>query len=47
MELASTRWVYKKQGIFDKADFLRREVEKLGYEILDKSDDFTVKRKLS
>lgn len=46
MELAHTRWVYKKQGIFDKADFLRREIEKLGYEILDKSDEFVVKRRL-
>ena len=46
LELAKTRWVYKKQGIFDKADFLRREIESLGYEILDGKEEFKVKKKI-
>ncbi len=43
-DLAKIRWTYKKEGIFDKADFLRREIEKLGYEVLDTKESYTLKK---
>jgi cysteinyl-tRNA synthetase len=42
--MAKIRWTYKKEGIFDKADFLRREIEKLGYEVLDSKDGYQIKK---
>lgn len=43
-DLAKIRWAYKKEGIFDKADFLRREIEKLGFEVLDSKETYTLKK---
>lgn len=43
-DLAKIRWTYKKEGIFDKADFLRREIEKLGFEVLDSKDSYSLKK---
>ena len=43
-ELAKIRWQYKKEGIYDKADYLRREIEKLGFEVLDSKDSYTIKK---
>ena len=44
LELAKLRWEYKKQGIYDKADFMRREIEKLGFEVLDQKDSYQLKK---
>lgn len=44
LELGKLRWEYKKQGIYDKADFLRREIEKLGFEVLDQKDNYQLKK---
>ncbi|MDX1702134.1 MAG: cysteine--tRNA ligase, partial [Melioribacteraceae bacterium] len=44
--LAKIRWEYRKQGIFDKADQLRREVSEMGYVIEDGGDEYKIKRKL-
>lgn len=43
-EMAQIRWAYKKEGIYDKADFIRREIEKLGYEVLDSKDSYQLKK---
>jgi len=43
-DLAKIRWTYKKEGIFDKADYLRREIEKLGYEVLDTKEGYQIKK---
>ena len=43
-DLAKIRWTYKKEGIFDKADYLRREIEKLGYEVLDSKEGYQIKK---
>lgn len=43
-DIAKIRWTYKKEGIFDKADFLRREIEKLGYEVLDSKEGYQIKK---
>lgn len=44
LELGKLRWEYKKQGIYDKADFFRREIEKLGFEVLDQKDNYQLKK---
>lgn len=44
LELGKLRWEYKRQGIYDKADFLRREIEKLGFEVLDHKDSYQLKK---
>jgi cysteinyl-tRNA synthetase len=44
LDLAKLRWEYKKQGIYDKADFMRREIEKLGFEVLDQKDTYQLKK---
>lgn len=44
LELGKLRWEYKKQGIYDKADFMRREIEKLGFEVLDQKDNYQLKK---
>lgn len=44
LELAKLRWEYKKQGIYDKADFIRRDIEKLGFEVLDLKDSYQLKK---
>lgn len=44
LDMAKLRWEYKRQGIYDKADFLRREIEKLGFEVLDQKDSYQLKK---
>lgn len=44
LELAKLRWEYKRQGIYDKADFIRREIEKLGFEVLDQKENYQLKK---
>jgi cysteinyl-tRNA synthetase len=44
--LAKMRWAYRQQGIFDKADKLRREISEMGFVVEDGSNDYKVKRKL-
>lgn len=44
LELGKLRWEYKRQGIYDKADFMRREIEKLGFEVLDQKDNYQLKK---
>jgi cysteinyl-tRNA synthetase len=44
LELAKLRWEYKRQGIYDKADFMRRDIEKLGFEVLDQKDSYQLKK---
>ena len=44
--LAKMRWEYKKSGIFDKADTLRKEMAEMGYVVEDLKDGYKVKRKL-
>jgi len=44
LELAKLRWEYKRQGIYDKADFMRREIEKLGFEVLDQKENYQLKK---
>jgi len=44
LDLAKLRWEYKKQAIYDKADFMRREIEKLGFEVLDSKDSYQLKK---
>jgi cysteinyl-tRNA synthetase len=44
LELGKLRWEYKKQGIYDKADYIRREIEKLGFEVLDSKDSYHIKK---
>lgn len=44
LELGKLRWEYKRQGIYDKADFLRREIEKLGFEVHDQKDNYQLKK---
>ncbi len=46
VDLAKTRGQYRKSGIWDKADQIRREIEKKGFVIEDKDDgDFTLKKR--
>jgi cysteinyl-tRNA synthetase len=42
--LARTRWEYRKQGIWDKADVLRRQIEQSGFVVDDSSDNYRIKR---
>ena len=44
-DLARTRWEYKKVGIWDKADFIRREVDKMGFSIEDSDGGYKVKKR--
>ena len=45
-DLAKMRWEYRRQGIFDKADMLRKEISEMGFELEDGKTDYKVKRKL-
>jgi len=40
------RWAYRQQGIFDKADHIRKEVAEMGFTIDDGATDYKVRRKL-
>ncbi len=44
--LAKIRWEYKRQGIWDKADVMRREMSEMGYVVEDHGDTYKVKRKI-
>jgi cysteinyl-tRNA synthetase len=44
VDLAKTRQEYRKSGIFDKADLIRREIESLGYVVEDAGESFKIKR---
>lgn len=44
-DLARTRWEYKKVGIWDKADFIRRQVDDMGFIIDDSPTGYRVKKK--
>ncbi len=44
--LATTRQEYRKAGIWDKADVLRREIESQGYVVEDVAEGFKIKRKI-
>jgi cysteinyl-tRNA synthetase len=46
LDLAKIRFEYRKNGIWDKADSLRREIEGLGFVVEDKDKDYKVKRRL-
>lgn len=45
-DLAKMRNQYRRSGIWDKADLLRREIEQAGYIVEDTKDGFKIKRKL-
>lgn len=45
MNMAKTRWEYKKNNIWDKADMLRRKIDAAGFVVEDTVDGFKVKRK--
>jgi len=45
-DLAKMRWEYRRQGIFDKADMIRKEISEMGFEVEDGKTDYKVKRKL-
>jgi cysteinyl-tRNA synthetase len=44
-DLARTRWEYKKAGIWDKADYIRRQIDELGFTVDDTSDSYRVKKR--
>ncbi len=44
--LAKMRWAYRQQGIFDKADKLRKEIAEMGFTVEDGSNDYKVRRKI-
>jgi len=44
-DLARTRWEYKRVGIWDKADFIRRQIDELGFLVEDSGDSYKVKKK--
>jgi cysteinyl-tRNA synthetase len=44
--LAKIRWEYKRQGIWDKADLMRKEISEMGYVIEDSGDTYKIRRKL-
>ena len=47
LDMAKIRNEYRKVGIWDKADVIRREIEGMGYGVEDiKSGGYKVKRKL-
>jgi cysteinyl-tRNA synthetase len=45
IDMALLRWEYRKTGIWDKADLLRRQVEEKGFVIEDSETDYKIKRK--
>jgi cysteinyl-tRNA synthetase len=47
LDLVRMREAYRKSGIWDKADGLRREISELGYVLEDKGDTCRVKRKIN
>ena len=46
MNLAKIRWAYRQQGIWDKADLMRREMIEMGYDVEDGKSDYKIKRRL-
>jgi len=47
VDLAKTRQEYRKNGIWDKADLIRREIEELGFVVEDTSNNsYKIKKKL-
>lgn len=42
---AVLRWEYRKRGIWDKADLLRREISEAGFTIDDGPNDYKIRRK--
>ena len=44
MDLAKTRLEYRKSGIWDKADLIRREIEDMGYIVEDHGISYKIKR---
>lgn len=43
--LAKLRWEYRKQGIWDKADVVRKQIEAQGFVLEDSTNSYKVKRK--
>jgi len=46
VDLAKIRQEYRKTGIWDKADLMRKQIEAQGFLVEDKGDGFKIKRKL-
>jgi len=46
VNLARTRFQYRKSGIWDKADLLRRQIEDKGFVVEDTGNDFKLKRRV-
>ena len=47
VDKAKVRQEYRKNGIFDKADSIRRELLELGYVVEDREEgDFKIKRRI-
>jgi cysteinyl-tRNA synthetase len=44
MDLAKTREQYRKSGIWDKADSVRRQIESMGFVVEDEIDGFKLKK---
>lgn len=44
MDLAKTREQYRKSGIWDKADLVRRQIESMGFVVEDEIDGFKLKK---
>ena len=44
-DLARTRWGYKKVGIWDKADYIRRQIDEMGFTVDDTAEGYRVKKK--
>lgn len=44
-DLARTRWEYKKVGIWDKADYIRKQIDDLGFVVDDTPTGYRVKKK--
>ena len=44
LDLAKVRWEYRKSGIFDKADMLRRKIEEQGFTVEDGKGTYKVRR---
>jgi cysteinyl-tRNA synthetase len=45
-DIARNRFEYRRSGIWDKADLLRREIEDMGFVVEDKGDSYKIKRKI-
>lgn len=43
--LAKARWEYRKMGIWDKADLIRRQIEELGFYVEDAPSGYKVKKR--